>query len=66
MNTFFATLNVNGLNADAKRKIIFNCSKQKKIEIILLQKTHSTVKSRKTMRNGMGKQNRMAAWNKQK
>ena len=40
-------LNVNGLNADAKRKTIFNYLKQKKFEIILLQETHSTVKVEK-------------------
>ena len=34
MNTLFATFNVNGLNADAKRKTIFNYLKQKNFEII--------------------------------
>ena len=43
MNTLFATFNVNGLNADAERKTIFNYLKQKKIEIRLLQETHSIV-----------------------
>ena len=47
MNTLFATFNVNGLNADAKRKTIFNCLKQKKFEIILLQEIHFTVKVEK-------------------
>ena len=44
MNTLFAAFNVNGLNANAKRKTIFNYLKQKKFEIILLQETHSTEK----------------------
>ena len=44
MNTLFATFKVNGLNADAKRKTIFNYLRQKNFEIILLQKTHSTDK----------------------
>ena len=35
------------LNADAKRKTIFNYLKQKNFEIILLQETHSTVKAEK-------------------
>ena len=47
MNTLFASFNVNGLNADAKRKTIFNYLKQKKIEIVLLQETHSSVKVEK-------------------
>ena len=47
MNTLFATFNVNGLNADAKRKTIFNYLKQKNFEIILLQETHSTEKVEK-------------------
>ena len=56
MNTLFAAFNVNGLNADAKRKTFFNYLKQKPFYR----------KNRKTMGDGMGKQNRMAAWNKQK
>ena len=47
MNTLFATFNVNGLNADAKRKTIFNYLKQKNFEIVLLQETHSTEKVEK-------------------
>ena len=47
MNTLFATFNVNGLNADAKRKTIFNYLRQKNIEIILLQETNSTKKVEK-------------------
>ena len=47
MNTLFATFNVNGLNADAKRKTIFNYLRQKNFEIILLQETHSSEKVEK-------------------
>ena len=47
MNTLFAIFNVNGLNADAKRKTIFNYLRQKNFEIILLQETHSTEKVEK-------------------
>ena len=47
MNTLFATFNVNGLNADAKRKTICNYLRQKKFEIILLQEIHSTEKEEK-------------------
>ena len=47
MNTLFATFNVNGLNANTKRKTIFNYLRQKNFEIILLQGTHSTEKVEK-------------------
>ena len=47
MNTLFATFNVNGLNADAKRKTILNYLKQKLFEIIPLQENHSIVKVEK-------------------
>ena len=44
MKTLLAIFIVSGLNADAKRKTIFNDFKQKIFEILLLQETHSTVK----------------------
>ena len=42
-----ATYIVNGLNPDAKRKIIFNYLKHKNFEIKLPQETHTTVKVKK-------------------
>ena len=46
MNTLFATFNVNGLNADVKRKTFFNYLKQKNFEIIAAR-NHSIVKVEK-------------------
>ena len=54
MNTLFATFNVNGLNADAKRNTI-NYLKQKNFEIILLQETYSTEKVEKLWEMEWGK-----------
>ena len=54
MNTLFAPFNESGLNADAKRKTIFNHLKQKNFETILLQETRSTVKVEKLWEMELG------------
>jgi len=40
--TSFATFNVNELNDNMKRKSAFNFLNPKKLDVILLQETHST------------------------
>ena len=39
----FATLNVNGLRNTAVRKSVFNFVREKKVNVIFLQETHSVM-----------------------
>lgn len=49
-----ATLNVNGLRSDTKRRTLFNLFKNDQAHIVLLQETHSTEKEERIWSNEWG------------